>query len=106
MTAVRASCRAARRSASERDGILGLLAGFEHAKSAALLDAVVDVAPEAAEVLGGGDECADHHQPKQDLRQPVQPRVHFPAPSTGDQDRYGAYLQNHFRLTEGGGFNG
>src|SRR5437762_12232514 len=58
-TAVLASCRAARWSASERDGILGLLGGFEHPQPAALLDAVVDVAPEAPEVLGGGDERAD-----------------------------------------------
>src|SRR3982074_1895650 len=54
ITAVRASCRAARWSASERDGILGLLAGFEHPEPTTLLDAVVDVAPETAEVLGGG----------------------------------------------------
>src|SRR5258708_23070478 len=62
-TAVRASCRAARRSASERDGILGLLAGFEHAEPAALLDAVIDLAPEAAEVAGRRDQRADINEP-------------------------------------------
>src|SRR5713226_3991245 len=65
-TAVRARCRAARRSASERDGILGLLAGFEHTEPAALLDAVIDMAPEAPEVLCSGDERADDYEPKED----------------------------------------
>src|SRR6266853_6690026 len=71
--AVRARCRAARRSASERDGILGLLAGFEHAEPAALLDAIVDMAPKAPEILGCGDERADDNQPEQDARQRLEP---------------------------------
>src|SRR3989441_10660000 len=74
-TAIRASCRAARRSASERDGILGLLAGFEHAEPAPLLDAVVDVAPEAPEVLGGRDQRADDNKPEQNSRQRFEGRV-------------------------------
>src|SRR6267378_5880399 len=103
-TAVRASCRAARRSASERNGILGLLAGFEHAEPAALLDAVVDVAPEAPEVLGGGDECADDDEPKQNLPKQLEPRV--PHAGSGNEYSYGAHLQYHFRLAKSRGFNG
>src|SRR5713101_4367981 len=103
-TAVRASCRAARRSASERNGILGLLAGFEHPEPAALLDTVIDVAPEAPEVLGGGDQSADDHEPKQDLPQQLQPRV--PHSSSGDEYRHGAHLQDHLSLAKGRGFDG
>src|SRR5467141_4230721 len=91
-TAVRASCSAARRSASERDGILGLLAGFEHAEPAALLDAVVDVAPEAPEVLCGGDQRADHYEPKRNLPQQLEPGVTHSG--SGDKYRHGANLQN------------
>src|SRR6266852_2229174 len=100
-TAVRASCRAARRSASERDGILGLLAGFEHPEPAALLDAVIDVAPEAPEVLGGGNERADDHEPKQDSRQGLERRV----PRSNDEHRHGTHLQNHLGLSKGGCFD-
>src|SRR5258708_3687134 len=101
-TAVRASCRAARRSASERDGILGLLAGFEHAEPAALLDAVVDVAPKAPEILGGGDERADDNQPEQDARQRLEPQV----PPPDDEYGHSAHLQHHLRLSQGGCFDG
>src|SRR6266446_7968052 len=101
-TAVRASCRAARRSASERNGILGLLAGFEHAEPASLLDAVVDMAPEAPEVLCGGDERADAHQPKQDSRECLERRV----ASSNDEHGHGAHLQNHLRLSKGGRLDG
>src|SRR5437870_4733056 len=101
-TAVRANCRAARWSASERDGILGLLAGFEHAEPAALLDAVVDVAPEAPEILGGGDDRADNHEPEQNSRQRLERRV----PRADDEYRHGANLQNHFRFSKGGRFDG
>src|SRR5712664_719147 len=87
-TASRANCKAARRSASERNGILGLLAGFEHAKSTTFLDAVVDVAPETPEILSGGDERTDDHEPKQDARQGLEPQV--PAPD--DEYRHSAYL--------------
>src|SRR6266851_1166237 len=100
-TAVRASCRAARRSASERDGILGLLASFEHPEPAALLDAVVNVAPEAPEVLGGGNERADDNEPKQDSRQGLERRV----PRSDDEYRHGAHLQNHLGLSKGGCFD-
>src|SRR6266436_539211 len=100
-TAVRASCRAARWSASERDGILGLLAGFEHAEPAALLDAVVDVAPEAPEVLCGGDERADDNEPKQDSRQRLERRV----PRPDDEHGHGAHLQYHLRFSKGGCFD-
>src|SRR6267143_678711 len=100
-TAVRASCRAARRSASERNGILGLLAGFEHAEPAAFLDAVVDVAPEAPEVLSGGDERANHNEPKQDLRQRFQRRV----PGRNDEYRNRPHLQKHLRLSKRGCFD-
>src|SRR5260370_1689748 len=64
-TAARASCRAARRPSSERDSILRLLAGFQHPKASALLDAVVDVAPEAPEILPAKHHPADPHQPHQ-----------------------------------------
>src|SRR3981189_2536203 len=100
-TAVGESCRAARRSASERNGILGLLAGFEHAEPAALLDAVVDVAPEAPEVLGGGDERANDNEPKQDSRQRLQRWV----PRCNDEYHHSAHLQNHLRLSKGGRFD-
>src|SRR5437016_51970 len=64
VTASRANFRSDRRSASERDGISGLcvsgiLAGFEDAELSALLDAAVELGPEALEVLPGGNECAD-----------------------------------------------
>src|SRR5712691_9522130 len=101
-TAVRARCRAARRSASERDGILGLLAGFEHAEPAALLDAVIDMAPEAPEILGRGDERADDNEPKQDSRQRLEPHV----PPPDDEYRHGAHLQNHLRFSQRGCFDG
>src|SRR5712692_443379 len=100
-TAVRANCSAARRSASERDGILGLLAGCEHAEPAALLDAVVDVAPKAPEVLCGGDERADDDEPEQDSRKRLERRV----PRTDDEHGHGAHLQNHLRLSKGGCFD-
>src|SRR6267378_5544436 len=101
-TAVRASCRAARRSASERDGILGLLAGFEHAEPAALLDAVVDMAPKAPEILGRGDERADDNEPEQDARQRLEPQV----PPPDDEYGHSAHLQHHLRLSQGGCFDG
>src|SRR5439155_24313478 len=100
-TAVRANCRAARWSASERDGILGLLAGFEHAEPAALLDAVVDVAPKAPEVLRGGDQRADDNEPEQNSRQGLERRV----ARSDDEHRHGAHLQNHLRLAKGGSFD-
>src|SRR5690242_13671096 len=101
--AVRANCMAARRSASERDGILGLLAGFKHAKAAPLLDAVVDVAPEAQEILSGGDQRADNDEPKQNLAQQLEPGLSYA--SSGDEYRDGAYLQNHFSFAKCGGFD-
>src|SRR2546422_1976925 len=87
-TAVRASCRAARWSASERDGILGLLTRFEHAEPATLLDAVVHVAPKAPEVLRGGDQRADDHEPKQGLPQQLEPGVTHSG--SRDKHRHGA----------------
>lgn len=71
-TAVRASCSAESLSVSERDGILGLLARLKHPEPPTLLDAVVHVAPEAKEILCGGDQRADYHQPEQHACQPVQ----------------------------------
>src|SRR5258707_845265 len=103
-TAVLASCRAARRSASERNDILGLLASFEHPQAAALLDAVVDVAPEAPEILCGGDQRADHYEPKQNLPQQLEPGVTHSG--SGDKHRHGANLQNHFGFSKRGGFDG
>src|SRR5215472_16354772 len=67
MIALRANSSAARWSASERHGILRLLAGFQHPQLAALLDAVVHVAPEAQEVLCRRDQGADHHEPEQNI---------------------------------------
>src|SRR5579864_1776460 len=64
VTASRARHSKVRRSSSERDGILGLFAAFEHAQPAALLDAVVEMSPELQEVLRGGNQGADHHQPE------------------------------------------
>src|SRR5690242_13121713 len=67
--ALRANSSKALRSDSERHGILRLLARFEHAQLAALLDAVVHVAPKAQEILCGGDQGADDHEPKENRRQ-------------------------------------
>src|SRR5260370_40589890 len=100
-TAVRASCRAARRSASERDGILGLLERLKHAEPAALLDAVVDVAPEAPEVLRGGNEGADDNEPEQNSRHRLERRV----PSSDNEYGHRAHLQHHLRLSKGGCFD-
>src|SRR5579863_10632694 len=60
-TANRARSSRDLRSASERDGILRLLARFQHAQFAALLDTVVHLAPEAQEILRRGNQCAGHH---------------------------------------------
>src|SRR5260370_19095392 len=100
-TLVRASCKAARRSASERDGILGLLAGFKHAKPAALLDAVVDMAPKAPEILGCRDERADDNKPEQDARQRLEPQV----PPPDDENGHSAHLQHHLRRSQRGCFD-
>src|ERR1700719_160235 len=53
------------RSSSERDGILSLFAGFEHAQLAALLDAIVEMTPELEEILGGGNQSADNDEPQE-----------------------------------------
>jgi hypothetical protein len=42
-------------SFSGRDDILGLRAGFHHSKLSALLDAIVELAPETVKVLSGGN---------------------------------------------------
>src|SRR5690348_11425985 len=67
--ALRASSSKARWSALERHGILRLLAGFKHAQLATLLDAIVHVAPKAQEILSGGHQSANHHEPKENQRQ-------------------------------------
>src|SRR6266581_1375991 len=100
-TAVLANWRAARRSASERDGILGLLAGFEHPEPSALLDTVVDVTPESPEVLSGGDQRADDDKPKQDSRQGLERRVR----RSNDEYSHRAHLQNHLRFSKRGCFD-
>src|ERR1700747_884116 len=95
----RANSSAACRSASERHSILRLLAGFEHAQLAALLDAVVHVAPEAQEVLRGRYHGANHHEPEENEPQGPQRRM----PCAYDHDGHGTDLQDHLGLTQGGG---
>src|SRR4029077_9799111 len=90
------------RSPSERDGISRFLAGFQHAQFAALLDAVVDMAPEAQKILRGGHQRADHHQPEQKEGQEIQRGM----PRSSDEHSYGAYLENHLGLAEHGRFDG
>src|SRR5258708_6207551 len=67
--AKRARCSKDCRSLSERDGIPSFFAGFEHAQFAALLDAIVDVAPETEEILCSGYERADDHEPEKEQGQ-------------------------------------
>src|SRR5271170_6743215 len=74
-TTFRANRSSARRSASERDGILGLLATLEHTKFSTLLDAAVELAPKAREILSGRNEGAYDHQPEQKQRQGFQGRM-------------------------------
>src|ERR1051325_7400460 len=100
--ASRASASMARWSPSERHGILRLLAGFEHAQLAALFDAVVHMAPEAQEILRGGYQGANHHEPEQEKPQGVHGRV----PRPQDHNRHGTKLQDHLCLTEGRSRNG
>src|SRR5690242_17506456 len=100
--ASRANSSKARRSASERHGILRLLACFEHAQPAALLDAVVHLAPKTQEILGGGDQGADDHEPKEYRRQ----RLHGWMPCSQDHNGNGADLEDHLGLTESRGFDG
>src|SRR5437773_10867050 len=95
--ALRANSSAARRSASERHSILRLLAGFEHAQLAALLDAVVHVAPEAQEVLRGRYHGANHHEPEENEPKGPQRRM----PCAYDHDGHGTDLQAHPGLTQG-----
>src|SRR5215472_4046854 len=100
--ALRANSNAARRSASERHSILRLLAGFEHAQLAALLDAVVHLAPEAQEVLRGRNQRANHHEPKENEPQGPQRRM----PRAYDHDGHGTDLEDHLSLTQGRGRDG
>src|SRR6266480_7360989 len=100
--ASRASASMARWSPSERHGILRLLAGFEQAQLAALFDAVVHVAPEAQEILRGGNQSANHHEPEQEEPQ----GVHGGMPRSHDHNRHGTNLQDHLCLTEGRSRNG
>src|SRR5277367_592797 len=65
----RANSSRARRSVSERDGILGLFVALHHAQLATLFDAIVELAPKLEKVLRRGHECADHHQPQKKKRQ-------------------------------------
>src|SRR4029077_7172678 len=98
----RAKSSNAWRSLSERDGISSFLAGFHHAQFAPLLDAVVDMPPEAQEILRGGYQRADHHQPEQQQGQGLERGM----PRSYDKPGYGADLQNHFGLAKHGGFDG
>ena len=52
------------RSNSERNCVLGFFLILHHAQLAALLDAVVEVAPELQEILASRDQRADHHEPQ------------------------------------------
>src|SRR5215475_2132600 len=95
--AERASASMARRSSREnsfsgRDDILGLRAGFHHAKLPALLDTVVELAPETVKVLGSGNQSAGHDQPKKNLRDGLQ----IGTAGAGNQHSYRTNLQNHF----------
>src|SRR5258706_1358070 len=76
------------RSVSERDRISSFFAGFEHAQLAALLDAIVDLAPETEKVLRGGAQRADNHEPEQEQRQ----RIEGGTPRSRDQHSHGANL--------------
>src|SRR5580704_8241419 len=89
------------RSSSERDGILGLFVALHHAQLAALLDAVVQLAPEFQKVLRRRHQRTDHHQPEKHKREGIQIRM----ASASNQNRHGAYLQNHFRLAQQGSRN-
>src|SRR5260370_24833482 len=96
VTAWRAKLSNAWRSLSERDGISSFLAGFQHAQFAPLLYAVVDVDPEAQEILCGGDQRASHYEPEQKQSQ----RLVQQLPSSRDQHSHGPTLQYHLCLAE------
>jgi hypothetical protein len=51
------------------NSIFRFFLAFEHAQLAPLLDPVVQMAPETLEILSGGDQSADHDEPKEDERQ-------------------------------------
>src|SRR4029077_15685421 len=74
-TAWRARPSNARLSASERNGILGLLTGFHQTQLPALLDAVVHVAPEAKKILRGGNQRAHDDQPQEQQSDRLQRRM-------------------------------
>src|SRR5215472_4393679 len=96
-----ASSRMAFRSSSERDGIVLLLLRLQHTQLASLLDAVVQLVPEAVEILGGGNQRTDDDQPKQNRGQRVQRGM----PRAGNQHGDGTNLQHHFRFAQCGGGN-
>src|SRR5690242_11190201 len=99
--ALRASSSAARWSASERHCILRLLASFEHAQLAALLDAIVHVAPETHEILSGRNQGADHHEPEKNEPKKLKRGM----PRCYDNSCHSTDLQDHLGLTESGCFD-
>src|SRR5580698_2575133 len=88
-----------RRSFSERDGILGLFVAFHHTQLAALLDTIVELAPKFQKVLSSGYQRADHYQPEEVEPELIQQRMLL-LPRSGNQDSYGAHLQNHFGFAQ------
>src|SRR5947209_6511826 len=102
VTARRAKRSTDCRSLSERDGISSFFSGFEHAQFAALLDAVVDMTPEAEEVLRGGDKGTDDYQPEQKQSWRAKGRI----ARSGNEHSDGAHLQDHLGLAERGRLNG
>ena len=70
----------------------------QQAQFAALLDAIIEVAPKSMEILQRGDQRADHHQPEKNKPDQLQPVRSF----AGDEHGDGANLQNHFCFAESG----
>src|SRR5271155_1661471 len=100
-TAWRAKSRMFFRSDSERESILRFLLNFHHIELAALLDTIVQLAPEPVKILRGGNQRADHHQPEKNQPQCLQRSV----PGAINQNRRGAHLQNHLRFAKSRGSN-
>src|SRR5215472_15156223 len=92
----RASCRRATRSASRSESILGLLPRFHHVQFPALLDAVVQLAPEAPKVLRRGSDRANDHQPQKKQRQSLERGM----ARRDDQHRHARNLEHHLRFAE------
>src|SRR6202012_1649283 len=93
----RAYFKIACRSASEGDGIACFLVSFQRAEFTALLDAVVELSPEAQEILRGRDQSTGDDQPQQQQGETFERRV----AGGGNQHSYGTDLQHHFRFSDG-----